>query len=283
MDVKFINPFLEGTVTVLKKMAFLDPRPGKVYLKETNIAYGDVSGIIGITGDAIGSLAISFNETCICDIVSRMIGESYTQANQEVFDGVGEITNMISGAARTHLEKEGMNVYAAIPSVIYGKEHTINHILNSPSIVIPFITEKGTFVVDICIKKTAGESRKSLDYQVVNQKTPVVAKAPDKQDIQSENIQPAPTLDRKTLLKNKLKEINVVRDDIVKQLTEKPFMEISKRQLLKKRIPILDAQIKRLRLDISTLDMLANISKEDIENPKLVQDFQHYDTGKRKV
>lgn len=83
-------------------------------------------------------------------------------------------------------------------------------------------------------------------------------------------------------MKNKLREINVIRDDVVKQLSEKPFMPISQRQLLKKRIPLLDAQIKRLRLDISTIEMLSNISKEDLENPKIVKDYQHYDNNKKK-
>jgi chemotaxis protein CheX len=38
MDVKFINPFLEGTVNVLKTMAMVDPQPGKPYVKKDNQA-----------------------------------------------------------------------------------------------------------------------------------------------------------------------------------------------------------------------------------------------------
>ena len=56
MDVKYINPFLEGTIEVLKTMAFVNPKPGKPYLKKNNLAKGDVSGIIGITGTIKGSL-----------------------------------------------------------------------------------------------------------------------------------------------------------------------------------------------------------------------------------
>lgn len=285
MDIKFINPFLQGTIEVLTKMAFVEPRPGKVYLKETSRAQGDVSGIIGITGDMIGSLAISFSESCICHLISRMLGESYTEATQDVFDGVGELTNMISGVARTHLEKDGMEVYAAIPSVVYGKDHTINHILKSPSIVIPFETDEGPFVVDVCIKRANEGPRMSKNYQVINQKTPVnsvESVEPVKKNNQPDNITPTAGMDRKTVLKNKLREINAIRDDIVRQLSEKPFMAISQRQLLKKRIPLLDAQIKRLRLDISTIEMLSNISKEEMENQKIVQHYQHYDTNKKK-
>lgn len=283
MDVKYINPFLQGTIEVLKKMAYVEPRPGKIYLKETSLADGDVSGIIGITGDMIGSLAISFSEPCICHLISRMLGESYSEAKQEVFDGVGEITNMISGVARTHLEKHGMEVYAAIPSVVYGKDHTINHILKTPSIVIPFETDEGSFVVDVCIKKASEGPRASRNYyQVLNQKTSLNMGEPVIHSNKPGNITPATGVDRKTALKNKLREVNAIRDDIIGQLSEKPFMPISQRQLLKKRIPLLDAQIKRLRLDIATIDMLSNISKEDLENPKIVKDYQHYDNEKNK-
>ena len=191
MDVKFINPFLQGTIEVLKKMAFVEPRPGKVYLKKTALAHGDVSGIIGITGDMIGSLAISFGESCICHLVGSMLGESYAEANQEVFDGVGELTNMISGVARTHMEKEGLQVYAAIPSVVYGKNHTINHILKSPSIVIPFDTDHGAFVVDVCIKRSGEESKILKEYRVVNQKTPVLPAVPENQHPPSDGSPPA--------------------------------------------------------------------------------------------
>ncbi|MEQ8215974.1 MAG: chemotaxis protein CheX, partial [Smithellaceae bacterium] len=65
MNVQFINPFLEGTVSVLKSMAFVEPRSGKPYLKVDNLAKGDISGIIGLTGSAAGSLALSFSEGAI--------------------------------------------------------------------------------------------------------------------------------------------------------------------------------------------------------------------------
>jgi chemotaxis protein CheX len=292
MDVKFINPFLQGTLEVLKTMAFMDPLPGKVYLKESNIAAGDVSGIIGITGDATGSLAISFTETCICDIVSRMLGESYTSANREVFDAVGEITNMISGVARTHMEKQGMTVYAAIPTVIFGKNHTINPILDSPSIIIPFSTDKGTFVVDVCIKTTASEARNEENYQVINRKTTVSTstKAPPevppvKEDVSPPEVPPvkedaSPVMDRKTLLKNKLQEAIALRDELKKQLSQQPFMEVSKRMMFKKRIPLLDTKIKHLMLDISTMEKLANLNLDALEEPVIADHFQNYSNKK---
>ncbi len=151
MDVRFVNPFLQGTAHVLKTMAFIDPIAGKPFLKKDRVATGDVSGIIGLTGDAKGSLALSFTESCIFAILSNMLGETYTEINDEILDAVGELTNMISGDARKRLEAEGLIITAAIPTIISGKNHTIKHIVNGPSIIIPFSTAHGSFVVDVCL------------------------------------------------------------------------------------------------------------------------------------
>ena len=151
MDVKFINPFLEGTVEVLTTMAFVNPRPGKPYLKKNNLAKGDVSGIIGITGTIRGSLALSFSTGSILKIVSNMLGEEITAINGDIRDAVGEITNMVSGAARKRIETMGFSLSASIPTVVSGKEHSIMHVVSGPSVVIPFEMEGGSFVVDVCL------------------------------------------------------------------------------------------------------------------------------------
>jgi chemotaxis protein CheX len=151
MDVKFINPFLEGTIEVLTTMAFVNPKPGKPYLKKNNLAKGDVSGIIGITGTIKGSLALSFSAGSILKIVSNMLGEEITSINGDIRDAVGEITNMVSGAARKKIEVMGFSLSASIPTVVSGKEHSITHVLGGPSVVIPFELDEGPFVVDVCM------------------------------------------------------------------------------------------------------------------------------------
>jgi len=152
MDVRYINPFLEGTIEVLKTMAFLEPRPGKPFLKTGNNAQGDITGIIGLTGKVKGSLALTFAEECILKIVSNMLGEDKTKIDPEIKDAVGEITNMVSGVARKKLEALGLQVFAAIPTVVSGKGHSVSHVLGGPSLIIPFETDSGSFVVDVCMK-----------------------------------------------------------------------------------------------------------------------------------
>ncbi|HAJ27040.1 MAG TPA: hypothetical protein DCG53_07325 [Syntrophus sp. (in: bacteria)] len=283
MDVEYINPFLSGTLEVLNTMATFQPVPGKPYVKKNDLAGGDVSGIIGITGDAVGSLAISFSESCICNIVGRMLGETFSSINHDVLDAVGELTNMISGVSRTQLEKKGMTVFAAIPSVVFGSNHTITHILKSPSIVIPFTSPNGPFFVDVCIRNANEPEKRSSSYGVVNKptlaggKTPPSASAPVPAPAvaQPESQEP---LDRLELMKKKLSEALKARNAMQNELAEKPFMEMARRKLFKKNIPLLDIRIKRLKLDITTTEMLQKMTPDELENPQIVKDYQHYDS-----
>jgi len=155
MNVTVINAFVDSTINVLKMMAFVDSTASSPYLKKDNVAHGDVSGFIVFKGSLVGSLALSFTEACILKVVSKMLSEEINTINSMIQDAVGEITNMISGDARKRLQNEGLKVSANIPSVLSGKNHLISHVLGGPSIIIPFTTAFGSFVVDICIKDAA--------------------------------------------------------------------------------------------------------------------------------
>ncbi len=156
MNAKMINAFVDSTVNVIKTMAFIDSSAGGPYLKKSDTACGDVSGIIGFTGSVVGSLAVSFSEKCILKIVSNMLGEEFSTITRDIEDAVGELTNMISGDARKRLQSEQMTISASLPSVVTGKDHIIEHMLGTSSIVIPFTTVDGSFAVDVCIKDNTG-------------------------------------------------------------------------------------------------------------------------------
>ena len=81
--------------------------------------------------------------------------EEFSAITNDIEDAVGELTNMISGDARKRLQNEQLKIAASIPSVVSGKDHTIKHVLGTSSIVIPFTTVDGSFVVDVCIKDNA--------------------------------------------------------------------------------------------------------------------------------
>ncbi|MBA3008832.1 MAG: chemotaxis protein CheX [Proteobacteria bacterium] len=153
MNVKLINPFINATINVLETMAFVKVDAGRPYVKTDNLAVGDVTGILGLTGVANGTIAVTFEEKCILTIVSNMFGEAMESLNDEIADAVGELTNMISGQARRELEQVGKVFKAAIPSVVIGRNHSIRHYSDGPKIAIPFSTEGGKFTIEVCFER----------------------------------------------------------------------------------------------------------------------------------
>ncbi|MFY8352166.1 chemotaxis protein CheX [Pseudoalteromonas sp. SSM20] len=154
MNVEFINPFISSLLNVLSTMAQTDLTPGKPKIKKTEVAVGDVSGLIGMVGPQTkGSLSITFDGELAMTIMERMLGERPEKINEEVTDMVGEITNMVAGGAKNLLGDKGYEFDMATPVVVSGKEHTITHKCEGPKLIMPFTSDFGAAHIEVCFDK----------------------------------------------------------------------------------------------------------------------------------
>lgn len=138
MDVKYINPFINAAQTVFKTMLGFEAKMGKPILKTERTTSGDISGIMGLAGDRKGTLCISFHDKGALFVFKTLVGEECDKVNSEVVDSIGELTNIISGQARKEFEQAGLNLKAAIPMVVVGKNVEVNFITKIPIISLPF-------------------------------------------------------------------------------------------------------------------------------------------------
>jgi len=150
MKAEHINTFIKATIDVIQVMAFTKTKAKKPYLKKDDFATGDVSTIVGMTGQSTGTFSISFDEASIIKIASNMFGEEIKKLDRDVTEVAGELANMISGQARREIETLGLRLDGAIPSIFSGKNHTIYHMTNGPKIAIPFTTDQGVFTMEVC-------------------------------------------------------------------------------------------------------------------------------------
>ncbi|MCP4706266.1 MAG: hypothetical protein GY865_16845, partial [candidate division Zixibacteria bacterium] len=124
INADFINPFLGATVDVIKTMAGADAEKKDIYLKRSHTLFGDISGVMSLSGDAEGLVAITFQNDLGYYLVANMVGCDPTDLTPEdLHDGIGEIINMISGAAKAVLNEKGNSISIAIPTVIIGFGH----------------------------------------------------------------------------------------------------------------------------------------------------------------
>ncbi|EJI86422.1 CheC-like protein [Alishewanella aestuarii B11] len=128
--------------------------PGQPRVKKDEVAQGDVSGLIGMVGPTMkGSFSVSFDESLAIEIMFRMLGEKPAGINADVTDMVGEITNMVTGGAKRILGEKGYEFSMATPIVVSGKNHTITHKCDGPTILMPFNSDFGKVHIEVSFDK----------------------------------------------------------------------------------------------------------------------------------
>ena len=100
MDVNYINPFIESVVHVFKTALGCDIERKNLYLKDTAVPSHEVSGIIGLSGNASGVVVLSVSRQIAFQVVKTMLDMDVREVNGDVVDAVGELTNMVAGAAK---------------------------------------------------------------------------------------------------------------------------------------------------------------------------------------
>ncbi len=150
INVEFVNPFLISLLNVLNTMARTNATHRPPGIKTSEVATGDVTGIIGMVGNKVkGSLSISFSEQSALHITNTMLGEDLNEIDETVTDMVGEITNMVTGGAKRILSETGHQFKMATPTVISGANHRIHHYCKGKVIQIPFDSKNGSFYVEV--------------------------------------------------------------------------------------------------------------------------------------
>ncbi len=154
-EMVYLSPFIESTCRVMHKMAALDADFKGVYFKNNLRIQGDVSGIIGLSGKAEGTVVITFRRDLAQDIISRIMGVKPGQIKAEtIHDGVGEIINMIAGSAKKALCKASYDFQLSLPTIIVGHGHEAGCPENAPIAVILFDVGSDAFVVNVSLSLT---------------------------------------------------------------------------------------------------------------------------------
>jgi chemotaxis protein CheX len=151
MRVEYINPFIVAMIQVFESSVGVTPHRSSVGIKEQNTPSHDVSAIIGLSGNAFGSVVLSFPRETAERVMSKMLGDEDV-SSEFIADGVGELANMIAGVAKTILAQEGITTFISIPRVILGLSHYIHRPKEVPCVAVDFSTEMGDVVLEVALK-----------------------------------------------------------------------------------------------------------------------------------
>jgi chemotaxis protein CheX len=154
LEVDHVRPFIYQTINTFDLMIGARPQEMDMASKDGEAPTHEVSAFIGLSGSGIGGVVLSFPSSVACTVVSRMLDEEYTEVNQDVADGVGELVNIITGNAKRDLVKYGYrDLHVSLPHLIVGEHRTIWRSQDLPCLLTRFFTtDIGPFALEVNIR-----------------------------------------------------------------------------------------------------------------------------------
>jgi chemotaxis protein CheX len=148
MKVEWINPFIESVYSLCSRMLSCSVERGELGIaRQRGGVGGDITALIGLSGPARGTVALSFPLPTAHAMVARLLSLSPEDVNDSVADGVAELVNIVAGSAKAKLSngKGGDVIDLGLPTVIHGGSEIIDYPSQSTWLDVPFSSELGPF------------------------------------------------------------------------------------------------------------------------------------------
>ncbi|TCL73274.1 chemotaxis protein CheX [Hydrogenispora ethanolica] len=142
MDVKYINPFIEGCQDIIGKVAGFNVAPGTISVKKSPYTEDNIVVIIGLTGQIRGTAIFSFRMAVACRIASAMMGMTVNELDEMGKSAISELSNMIMGKSATIFSDRGDKVDISPPTVLMGDNMQFSAD-NAKIVSIPLLFDSG--------------------------------------------------------------------------------------------------------------------------------------------
>ena len=147
MKAEFINPFIAATCEVFRTMLSCEAKRGAPTLDRNALPGRAVSGLIGLSGSYQGMVVFGLGDETAIRVAEILLGDRPDSVNGDVVDAIGEVTNMIAGAAKAKLEEYQLSV--GLPTVICGQNQIVSFPTGTRPIALPFTTDLGPICIEV--------------------------------------------------------------------------------------------------------------------------------------
>lgn len=152
MNIRSLLPFIDAVEAAFLEMFHLSAEALTPYLvRKEEILDWDISGIIGIAGEAKGLVVLSFPADLARQLTTLLTGAAKTTLDDDVTDAVGELVNIITGNAKKGLEEFQLEI--SLPSIVQGHSHQVTWPAGPvPIVTVPFSTPRGHFSLSVALE-----------------------------------------------------------------------------------------------------------------------------------
>ena len=155
MKEEWVNSFLVPAKLVWSKELGEELKVESAEVVAHQFTTEDLTAIIGVSGRLEGNVLYGFTEESALSVVSQMMGEKVDDLRDDMaLSALGEIANMITGNAATHLAQAGFPCQISPPVIVEprGSRFTI---MGSTQILVSFASPLASLSVRISLRETA--------------------------------------------------------------------------------------------------------------------------------
>lgn len=154
MKQEYVNAFLTPAALVWTKELNHDLKLVSAESVSHQFTTEDVTAIIGVSGSLQGNVLYGFNSGTALYVASQMMGEPVEELDEIGLSALGEIANMITGNAATHLANAGYACDISPPVIIEpaGSRFTT---VGGPQILVTFTSDLGPLAIRISLSETS--------------------------------------------------------------------------------------------------------------------------------
>lgn len=151
MKAKYINPFLAASLNLFKDYLEVNCSHQPPFLNTEPQNLKEVSGIIGLAGETVGAVVLSFDRQTAINMAEKFAGKKFVGLTNDVIDAVGELVNIIAGNAKKDLVD--FRIVISLPGVVTGTDAKIKWPSGIPVITIPFTSDMGEWSVNVSFRE----------------------------------------------------------------------------------------------------------------------------------
>lgn len=148
VDVRHINPFVDGVDNVFTTMLQLKPARSAVKVSDGKAVNVGLTSMVGISGKISGVVVLKFPTDTAIRLANRMLGHDARKIDPAVVDAIAELVNMVGGYAKAKFECEPP-LQLGLPTVVEGADYKVKYPTKSVWLEIPFDCDMGRFTLEI--------------------------------------------------------------------------------------------------------------------------------------
>jgi chemotaxis protein CheX len=111
----------------------------------------EITSMVGLAGQLCGVLTLGCTFKTAAVMASKMLGIEPSQADQQLWDAIGEICNMVAGNFKNKLTGLSDRCMLSVPTVISGGDYSFHSLADTgrPEVVLMFENEPVVFALEI--------------------------------------------------------------------------------------------------------------------------------------